>query len=549
MVNTADITTSQGCRKLLIKSMELGQIAGIFNLAVALRDSIIENQTVEKFAESLAPKANATRYLDELSRSLCPRLRHFVIFSSASCGRGNAGQSNYGMANSIMERIIEKRVQDKLPGKAIQWGAIGEVGLVAEMAKGKIDFEVAGTLQQRILSCLNVMDLLLTSNEPVVSSMVVADKRAVSKCSMIDTVLNILGVNDIKTLSMNATLSEVGMDSLMAVEIKQALERDFEIMMTAQDMRELTIAKLQQLSESTAGAEALAAPEYVPEERTNIIFKSLGYEATSTQNLLPANTTNQDSDACALLIPGIEGVNGPSFQKLAESLKLPSYVLQLHNSWDKVSLADVISVVSDDVRNLFRGKKRFHIIAHSFGTVVAIELCKMLEKAGLKGHLTMIDGSLLLTKKLLNSVQQGQNDLEDVMLLLIALQVMPEVPTSEIQKILEEEKDFDAKIARCLVLMKERTYSEQYLRQVGYAFLNRSKVISDAIDEPTEKVQASMTLLKPTVSTIVDIPDDYELTKYTSGAVRQIQLVGNHLTILENEELPQIINAIDVTKL
>lgn len=111
----------EGCKELLINSLTHGQIGGIFNLAVLLQDSIFENQSTEKFKECFEPKANATRYLDELSRSLCSKLQYFVIFSSASCGRGNAGQTNYGMANSIMERIIEQRVQEKLPGKAIQW--------------------------------------------------------------------------------------------------------------------------------------------------------------------------------------------------------------------------------------------------------------------------------------------------------------------------------------------------------------------------------------------------------------------------------------------
>lgn len=49
------------------------------------------------------------------------------MFSSVSCGKGNAGQTNYGMANSIMERICEQRQKDGYPGKAIEWGAIGEV--------------------------------------------------------------------------------------------------------------------------------------------------------------------------------------------------------------------------------------------------------------------------------------------------------------------------------------------------------------------------------------------------------------------------------------
>lgn len=53
--------------------------------------------------------------------------RYFVVFSSGSCGRGNAGQTNYGVANSIMERICEKRKREGYPALAIQWGAIGDV--------------------------------------------------------------------------------------------------------------------------------------------------------------------------------------------------------------------------------------------------------------------------------------------------------------------------------------------------------------------------------------------------------------------------------------
>lgn len=122
IVNTADISTYQGCKNLLVESLSYGQIGGIFNLAAVLRDSLLDNQSIDKYLECHAPKAIATRYLNELSRILCPQLEHFVVFSSASCGRGNAGQSNYGMANSIMERIIEQRLQDKIPAKAIQWG-------------------------------------------------------------------------------------------------------------------------------------------------------------------------------------------------------------------------------------------------------------------------------------------------------------------------------------------------------------------------------------------------------------------------------------------
>ena len=51
------------------------------------------------------------------------------MFSSVSCGRGNAGQSNYGMANSVMERICEQRKVEGFPALAIEWGAVGDVSI------------------------------------------------------------------------------------------------------------------------------------------------------------------------------------------------------------------------------------------------------------------------------------------------------------------------------------------------------------------------------------------------------------------------------------
>lgn len=78
--------------------------------------------------------------------------------------------------------------------------------------------EIGGTLQQRISSCLAELDALLTTEtEPIVSSMVVAEKRVGSdgKSNLIECVSNIMGIRDIKTVSSTATLSEVGMDSLV----------------------------------------------------------------------------------------------------------------------------------------------------------------------------------------------------------------------------------------------------------------------------------------------------------------------------------------------
>ena len=167
-------------------------VDAIFNLGVELKDNVLKNQTAETFAVPFQSKARATQTLDTLSRKICLKLRHFVVFSSVSCGRGNAGQTNYGMANSIMERIYEKRAEEGLPGLVIQWGAIGDVGLIGDVQKNNKEIIINGTLRQKISSCLNELDKFLLQSRPIVSSMVVAEKT-MGFGSIIETVANILG--------------------------------------------------------------------------------------------------------------------------------------------------------------------------------------------------------------------------------------------------------------------------------------------------------------------------------------------------------------------
>ena len=84
-----------------------------------MKDGLLENQTTEQFQSVCRPKVSGTMYLDRVTRELCKEsLDWFVVFSSVSCGRGNAGQANYGLANSFMERVCEQRKQDGFPGKS-----------------------------------------------------------------------------------------------------------------------------------------------------------------------------------------------------------------------------------------------------------------------------------------------------------------------------------------------------------------------------------------------------------------------------------------------
>lgn len=348
IVNTSDITTKSECEQLIRAALKLGPVGGIFNLAVALRDGIFENQDSKMFFESLGPKAYATKHLDESSQKLCPTLKHFVIFSSVSCGRGNAGQSNYGMGNSIMERIMEQRHQNGLPGKAIQWGAIGDVGLLADLQENNMDMEISGTLPQRITNCLEVLDTLLSVDEPVVASMVVAEKRFedVKKGNIIDAVLNIMSIRDKKSISMDASLSRLGMDSLMGVEIQQILERDYDVVISSQEMRSLTLSQLEKRVKSKDLGEATNMTNGNFPRDLEFLLSSFGDESTSEKTILKLKSSSNSGNTKVLIIPGFEGMAGDVWHSVAKDIKFPTFILQLGNATEVTDLKEMLAAVS-----------------------------------------------------------------------------------------------------------------------------------------------------------------------------------------------------------
>lgn len=353
IVSTKDVANKESCLELIEEAMTLGTVQAIFNLGVVLRDSILENQTVEDFKTSFAPKAFATEHLDEITRKLCPDLRDFVIFSSVSCGRGNAGQTNYGMANSVMERVCEKRKRDGFPALAIEWGAIGDVGLVAQMQESNTELVIGGTLQQPISSCLNVLDVFLRQQEPIVSSMVVAEKKSGSFENAIDAIANILGIRDLKVISPHTTLPELGMDSIMAVEIKQILEGEYDIVLTPPEIRSMTFARIKELEKQKESGEHKQKEFQAAAENTfKMLLTNIGPSSLKTADKpfirLPTLPSNQQDRKTVLFIPGIQGF-ATILEPLALNLDVDAYCLQYYYDYqpqDIISLANKMFPVS-----------------------------------------------------------------------------------------------------------------------------------------------------------------------------------------------------------
>lgn len=77
--------------------------------------------------------------------------------------------------------------------------------------------------------------------------------------------------------------------------------------------------------------------------------------------------------------------------------------------------------------NQLGNSKKFAIAAHSFGTLVALELASMLEELGYVGKLILIDGAPNMTKELVNQQfpNASLNQIQITLLFRILTHIFP----------------------------------------------------------------------------------------------------------------------------
>lgn len=245
-----DVSDLSQAADLIERAIRVGRVGGIFNTAMVLKDAFFENQTKESFEEACAIKIKGTDNLDQITRVKCHDLDHFVSFSSLVASKGNLGQTNYAFANSTMDLICEKRKGSNLPGLSIQWGVIGDVGHVAEFMGNET--VIAGSVPQRIISCLDVLEKMMASTCSIVGSAVeVTENMSLgSSEDFLSAILNVLGLKEASSVDPNSTLGDLGLDSLMAVEIKQLLEKNHDIILSTKEIRELKINDIKEISKA-----------------------------------------------------------------------------------------------------------------------------------------------------------------------------------------------------------------------------------------------------------------------------------------------------------
>ena len=130
-VELADVTDPAAIDTMLARiERDHPPLGGVIHSVGVLSDAAIGNQTWESFDRVLRPKIAGAWHLHRATQHL--DLDLFVLFSSRVGVMGNPGQANHAAANAFLDQLAGHRRSLGLPGQSIAWGAWSEIGEAAE---------------------------------------------------------------------------------------------------------------------------------------------------------------------------------------------------------------------------------------------------------------------------------------------------------------------------------------------------------------------------------------------------------------------------------
>ena len=142
-VELADMTDPTAIDAMLAGiEAEMPPLAGVIHSVGVLSDGALGNQTWERFEQVLWPKVLGAWHLHKAT--LDQDLDLFVLFSSITGVLGNSGQGNHAAANTYLDQLAAYRRSMGLPGQSIAWGAWSGLG-EAEEQRERIERQLAAS--------------------------------------------------------------------------------------------------------------------------------------------------------------------------------------------------------------------------------------------------------------------------------------------------------------------------------------------------------------------------------------------------------------------
>jgi len=337
-------------RKLVLDGQVFPPLRGVQHAAGCLSDATFSNQKWEKYEETFNGKVKGAWNLHEVTMKSQVPLEHFVMYSSLAATFGAIGQSNHAASNAFLDSLAHYRNARGLPATSVNWGQWGQVGVAADL---KLSFFTPFTPLQGFTSLKEILRhhkiqvgvietdfAKLKLGFPWIdcagyaSSFVTSPSRADKRSALAITpekfwdqvegakgdsketelvlqhylkevVRHILRLEEGESIDVDGSLQEMGLDSLMMVELKNAIQAVLgsRVTLNANDLADAnSIKKLAvRLREKI-----LEGEKFYPEENVNLLIGLSALpedikttEESSIQNLL-------DGEKVSVLVSGVD---------------------------------------------------------------------------------------------------------------------------------------------------------------------------------------------------------------------------------------------------
>jgi myxalamid-type polyketide synthase MxaB len=234
-----------------------------------LDDGLLFDMDLAQLDTAMAPKVQGAWNLHSATREA--PLEFFVLFSSVACVLGSPGQANYAAGNAFLDGLAHYRRGLGLPAMSINWGPWAESGMAAQadlseqMKSRGMDqispekgLELLRGLMHSEITNVSVMDVhwpemlrLMPSRKPPLLrelagkegepsagaehskvdhqfrqrliSVDLEERKSLLRDYFVDELVRIMGIGP-SDLDVEQPLNTLGLDSLMAIELKNNLE-------------------------------------------------------------------------------------------------------------------------------------------------------------------------------------------------------------------------------------------------------------------------------------------------------------------------------------
>jgi len=292
----ADVADAAALSRVLAPAEGQPPLRGILHAAGTVDDAMLAELDIGRFAGVMAPKVRGTWNLHALTART--PLDFFVAFSSGASLLGSPGQGNYAAANAFMDALAHRRRARGQHALAINWGSWSGAGMaegvdashrrrwaalglaMIEPAEGVAMLmqllqanrhAVAAALpltRSRLPAGLAPFYALLQAARPAAAAPGATDsaatdllprlqaaahdeQRALLQDFLADQVVKVLALGSGHAVDRQRSLMDLGMDSLMAMELRNRLQAATRLTVAVADL--LQGPSIQALAEDLLG--------------------------------------------------------------------------------------------------------------------------------------------------------------------------------------------------------------------------------------------------------------------------------------------------------